>query len=83
MAAPSGRVYSAYDAAYQKRPEVRARHIARLRARRAAVKKYGEAALRGKDVDHIKSLKSGGGNTASNIRLRPTHENRADKTYYN
>lgn len=83
MAAPSGRVYSAYDRAYQKRPEVRRRHILRLRARRAAVKKYGEAALKGKDVDHIRSLKAGGSNVGSNIRLRATRANRADKTYYN
>lgn len=83
MAAPSGRVYSAYDAAYQKRPDVRRRHILRLRARREAEKKYGKAALRGMDVDHIRALKGGGSNTRSNIRLRPVHENRADKTYYN
>jgi len=83
MAAPSGRVYSAYDAAYQKRPDVRRRHILRLRARRIAEKKYGKAALKGMDVDHIRSLKAGSGNTASNIRLRPTRANRADKTYYN
>lgn len=83
MAAPSGRVYSAYDRAYEKRPEVRRRHILRMRARRAAVKKYGKAALKGMDVDHIKSLKAGGSNTSSNIRLRRTSLNRADKTYYN
>lgn len=81
MAAPSGRVYTAYDAAYQKRPDVRRRHILRLRARRAAVKKYGEAALKGMDVDHVKSLKGGGSNAPSNIRLRPTSANRADKTF--
>lgn len=82
MAAPSGRVYSAYDAAYQKRPDVRRRHILRLRARRAAEKKYGKAALKGKDVDHVRSLKAGGSNHPSNLRLRPTRANRADKTYY-
>lgn len=81
MAAPSGRVYSAYDAAYQKRPDVRLRHVERLRARREAVKKYGEAALRGMDVDHIRALKGGGSNLPSNIRLRAVHANRADKTY--
>lgn len=83
MAAPSGRVYSDYDRAYQKRPDVRRRHVLRLRARRAAEKKYGKAALKGMDVDHIRSLKAGGSNAGSNIRLRRTSENRADKTYYN
>jgi hypothetical protein len=83
MAAPSGRVYSAYDAAYQKRPDVRLRHIERLRARRQAEKKYGKEALKGMDVDHIRALKGGGSNAPSNIRLRPVHSNRADKTYYN
>ena len=81
MAAPSGRVYSAYDKAYQKRPEVRQRHILRLRARRRAAKLYGKAALQGKDVDHVKALVSGGANTEGNLRLRDVHSNRADKTY--
>jgi hypothetical protein len=81
MAAPSGRVYSAYDRAYQKRPEVRRRHILRLRARRRAEKLYGKAALAGKDVDHVKALKAGGGNEPGNIRLRDMRRNRADKTY--
>ena len=81
MAAPSGRVYSAYDAAYQKRPAVRLRHIERLRARRAAVKKYGAAALKGKDLDHVHALVSGGSNLPSNWRIRSVHSNRADKTY--
>ena len=81
MAAPSGRVYSAYDKAYQKRPDVRRRHILRLRARRKAVKLYGKAALAGKDVDHVKALVSGGSNTEGNLRLRDVHANRADKSY--
>lgn len=81
MAAPSGRVYSAYDQAYQKRPAVRKRHIERLRARRLARKLYGENAIRGKDIDHVKALVAGGSNKPGNIRIRDVHSNRADKTY--
>ena len=82
MAAPSGRVYSEYDRAYEARPEVRQRHYARMRARRLAIKMYGKAAVQGKDVDHIHSLKAGGTTSATNIRLRDIRANRADKTYY-
>lgn len=81
MAAPSGRVYSEYDKAYQKRPEVRRRHRERLRARRLAIKLYGKAAVEGKDVDHVKSLVRGGSNRPGNLRLRDPRANRADKTY--
>ena len=82
MAAPSGRVYSDYDRAYERRPEVRQRHYARMRARRLAIKMYGKAAVEGKDVDHIRSLKAGGTTSATNIRLRDIRANRADKTYH-
>jgi len=81
MAAPSGRVYSAYDRAYQKRPDVRRRHIERLRARRIAAKLYGKAAIEGKDIDHVKALVAGGKGGPGNIRIRDRHANRADKTY--
>jgi len=83
MAAPSGRVYTAYDRAYNRTPRVRAKHAARLRARRLAIKLYGKAALQGKDVDHVKSLEAGGSNVPSNLRLRDVKSNRGDKTFYN
>ena len=62
MAAPSGRVSHRVRQGVQSDPRVRAKHAARPRARRLAIKRYGEAALRGKDVDHIKSLEAGGSN---------------------
>ena len=59
----------------------------RKRARRAFEKnlaaRYGaETAhhmMEGKDVDHKKPLAQGGSNSASNLRLRDPHANRADK----
>jgi hypothetical protein len=81
MAAPSGRVYSDYDRAYEHRPEVMAKHAARMRARRMAIKRFGARAVAGKDVDHVKALESGGTTSPSNIRLRDISSNRADKTY--
>lgn len=83
MAAPSGRVYSAYDRAYEHRPEVKKKHAERVAARRLAIKLYGREAVRGKDVDHVKSLESGGITSPTNIRLRDIRQNRADKTYFN
>jgi len=83
MAAPSGRVYDAYDLAYSRRPEVKKKHAERVKARRWMIKRYGKAALAGKDIDHIRSLKAGGTTTMGNIRPRDISENRADKTYYN
>lgn len=81
MAAPSGRVYSAYDRAYERRPEVKKKHAERVKARRLAIKLYGKAAVAGKDIDHVRSLESGGRTMASNIRIRDRRSNRADKTY--
>ena len=44
------------------------------------LKKYGKAALKGKDVDHVRPLSRGGGNSASNLRLRSISSNRSDKS---
>jgi hypothetical protein len=81
MAAPSGRVYSAYDREYAKHDN--AKQAARMRARRAEVKRYGEAALKGKDIDHIKPLQAGGSNEPSNWRIRDVAGNRGDKSVFN
>jgi hypothetical protein len=81
MTAPSGRVYSDYDRAYEKRPDIMLKHAERLKARRHMVARYGKEALKGKDVDHIVALEGGGSNTPSNWRLRPISANRSDKTY--
>jgi hypothetical protein len=81
MTAPSGRVYTDYDRAYEKRPDIMRKHAERLKARRHMVARYGKEALRGKDVDHIVALEGGGTNAPSNWRLRPISANRSDKTY--
>lgn len=46
-------------------------------ARRQAIAKHGKAALRGKDVDHIKPLSRGGSNAKSNRRIVSVHTNRS------
>ena len=73
------RVYSEYDKAYQKRPKEVKKRVARNAARRLMIRKHGKAALKGKDVDHKRSLKAGGGNGYKNLRIRSRSENRADK----
>jgi hypothetical protein len=55
----------------------------RIFARRLMVRKYGAAAVRGKQVDHIKSIKAHPelARDPDNLRLRDPHENMADKTF--
>lgn len=67
--------YGAYERAHRKETQER------VEARRLMEKELGAAALRGKDVDHIKAIKSGGTNARSNLRLRAPGPNRGDKTY--
>ena len=77
----SCRVYSAYDKAYQARPEQVKKRVARNKARREMLKIHGKAALKGKDIDHKKALEAGGSGAMSNLRIRSVHSNRADKSY--
>jgi hypothetical protein len=44
---------------YHAKPEQKKRRADRNAARRKAVKKYGKAALRGKEVDHVGSHRKG------------------------
>jgi len=62
------------DKAYQSRPDQKKRRAARNRARRAAVKKYGAAALRGKDIDHRNGNPMD--NKPSNLRVMSRRTNR-------
>lgn len=47
------------ETAYESRPEQVKRRVARNRARRKAIAKYGKSALRGKEVDHVGSHRTG------------------------
>lgn len=66
-----------YDKAYLKRPEQRKANAARKRARRLMIKKHGEAALKGKDVDHKDGNPNN--NKLSNLKIVSKSKNRAKK----
>jgi hypothetical protein len=72
--------YKPYDREYAKHDNAKQRM--RMRARYAMVKKYGEAALKGKDIDHVVPLQAGGSNKPSNWRVRDIHGNRGDKKVF-
>jgi len=59
------------------------RNQARAAVRRELERKYGEAKaekmMRGKDVAHIKSVRKGGGNSKSNLKLQSVAANRGRK----
>lgn len=49
----------------------------RHRARRMMEKRVGKTVLSGKEVDHKRPIKSGGGNSPSNLRVRSVSANRS------
>ena len=67
--------YKPYDREYARHDNAKQR--ARMKARYWMVKKYGEAALKGKDIDHKHPLQAGGSNDPSNWRIQTVHENRS------
>ena len=71
------RDYKKEYAQYHAKPEQKKNRALRNNARRAAIRKYGKSALKGKDVDHIKPLSRGGSNAKSNQRIVSTSENRS------
>lgn len=72
----TGRDYS-YDKKYESSPEQIRRRASRNRARREAQRRYGKAALRGKDVDHKNQNPLD--NRASNLRIESKKKNRGRK----
>ena len=74
----TGRDYS-YDKAYLRTPKQRENNRLRKAARRAMEKKVGKSAIAGKDVDHVRPLKSGGSNRPSNLRVLTVAQNRGRK----
>lgn len=61
---------------YNSTPEQIKKRSMRNKARAEMEKVYGEAALRGKDVDHKKGLRDGGSNAKSNLRIATVKANR-------
>ena len=60
---------------YHKKPKQRKRNASRKRARRKVVKEKGEAAMKGKDVDHID--RNANNNARSNLRVGAKSKNRS------
>lgn len=70
----------AKETAYENRPEQVARRVARNRARREAIKKYGKAALKGKELDHVGSHRTGSlDNVPTRIVSKRTNRKRQPK----
>lgn len=62
---------------YHGKPEQIARRAGRNQARRLMIRKYGKAALKGKDVDH-KDFNTRN-NKPSNLSIKSVRENRGRK----
>lgn len=72
------RDYKKEYANYHSKPEQKKNRAARNAARSQAEKEGRVKKGDGKDVDHKKPLRSGGGNSKSNLRVRSASANRAD-----
>lgn len=68
------------EAEWASSPEQIARRVARNRARRKAIKKYGKAALKGKELDHVGSHRTGSlDNVPTRIVSKKTNRKRQPK----
>ena len=74
------RDYKREYALHQSSPKDIAQRSARNKARRVVKKSVGEAAIRGKDIDHKRPLSKGGSNSPCNLRIRSVRANRGDKS---
>ena len=61
---------------YNAQPENVKKRSLRNQARRIVEKRVGKAALAGKDVDHKRPVRAGGGNSPSKLRVQSRHTNR-------
>jgi hypothetical protein len=64
------------DSGYNATPTNIKKRSERNEARSLVSKKVGKAAVAGKDIDHIKPVRSGGTNAPGNLRVRSRHANR-------
>jgi hypothetical protein len=64
------------DAGYNHTPGNIKKRSERNQARRIVAKRDGAAAIKGKDVNHIKMVKDGGTNAPSNLNIETPHKNR-------
>lgn len=65
-----------YDAWYNAKPEQKKKRAMRNAARRKLMREGLVHKGDGKDVDHKKMLKDGGGNSRSNLRVTSQEKNR-------
>jgi len=83
----TGRKYGpgSYDSRYLKKTvkDRVKRNAARAIVKKSLTKKYGKkkaaSMLKGKEIDHIKSLKKKGSNIRSNLRISSISKNRSRK----
>jgi hypothetical protein len=73
---PSKRTAQQRD--YDRSPEVKKKRAMRNKARRQAIREGEVSKGDGKDIDHKKPLRSGGGNSKGNLRVRSRSANRSD-----
>jgi hypothetical protein len=64
---------------YHGKPEQVKNRAERVKARRMMEKKGAVSKGDGKDVHHVKPLRSGGKSTLTNLRVRSVKANRGDK----
>ena len=64
------------DRGYNHTPTNIGKRVERDQARAIMTKKLGKTAVAGKDIDHIRPVRSGGTNAPGNLRVRDQHSNR-------
>lgn len=73
------RDYKKEYAQYHSKPEQKKNRAKRNAARAIMSRELGKAAIKGKDIDHIKPLSKGGSNKRSNLRVMLVSQNRGRK----
>ena len=66
----------AHGKGFQARPAEKKKRAKRNAARAKVAKVRGAEAVKGKDVDHKRSLKKGGSNSIKNLRIQSVKKNR-------